>query len=216
MKNSSEVIEKLKMRNFQGSRVSSLDFSTLYTSLPHDLIKAKVLSLVKWCFNRESKIKVCLWNTDYAPAATKSKRLFLEQRSKSRSQGHWHRCHLKGHHKWSMHAKYEVSTSNGSKVIANVKIDNRQNKQTDGQTKKQTEQKQYAPDNSIRGIKRISVLQIRRDFSPTRKRTRIHGVLVLNYVKLLLSSWKIYMCNVMAWFTNKKWGFLWAQTVLNS
>ena len=49
-----------------------------------------------------------------------------------------------------MHAKYEVSTSNGSKVIVNVKVDNRQtNKQTD----KQTGQKQYAPDHSIRGHK---------------------------------------------------------------
>ena len=46
IKNSSEVIEKLRLRNFQGSQVSSFDFSTLYTSLPHDLIKAKVLSLV--------------------------------------------------------------------------------------------------------------------------------------------------------------------------
>ena len=55
IKNSSEVIEKLRLRNFRGSHVSSFDFSTLYTSLPHDLIKAKVLSLVNWCFNRESK-----------------------------------------------------------------------------------------------------------------------------------------------------------------
>ena len=55
IKNSSEVIEKLRLRNFQGSQVSSFDFSTLYTSLPHDLIKATVLSLVNWCFNTESK-----------------------------------------------------------------------------------------------------------------------------------------------------------------
>ena len=35
-----------------------------------------------------------------------------------------------------MHAKYEVSTSNGSKVIAKVKVDNRQtNRQTDRQDK---------------------------------------------------------------------------------
>ena len=27
--------------------------------MPHDLIKAKVLSLVKWCFNRESKTYLC-------------------------------------------------------------------------------------------------------------------------------------------------------------
>ena len=59
IKNSSEVIEKLRLRNFQGSQVSSFDFSTLYTSLPHDLIKEKVLSLVKWCFNRESKTYLC-------------------------------------------------------------------------------------------------------------------------------------------------------------
>ena len=59
LKNSSEVIEKLRLRNFQGSQVSSFDFSTLYTSLSHDLIKAKVLSLVNWCFNRESKSYLC-------------------------------------------------------------------------------------------------------------------------------------------------------------
>ena len=59
IKNSSEVIEKLRLRNFRGSQVSSFDFSTSYTSLPHDLIKAKVLSLVNWCFNRESKTYLC-------------------------------------------------------------------------------------------------------------------------------------------------------------
>ena len=59
IKNSSEVIEKLLLIIFQGSQSSSFDLSTLYTSLPHDLIKAKVLSLVKWCFNRESKTYLC-------------------------------------------------------------------------------------------------------------------------------------------------------------
>ena len=56
---SSEVIEKLHLRNFHGSQVPSFDFPTLCTSLPHDLIKAKVLSLVNWCFNRESKTYIC-------------------------------------------------------------------------------------------------------------------------------------------------------------
>ena len=51
IKNSSEVIEKLRLRNFKGSQVSFFDFSTLYASLPHDPSKEKVLSLVKWCFN---------------------------------------------------------------------------------------------------------------------------------------------------------------------
>ena len=53
-----------------------------------------------------------------------------------------------------MHAKYEVPISDGSKVIAKVKVDNRQtNKHIDRQTNKQTGQKQYAPDHSIRGHK---------------------------------------------------------------
>ena len=55
-----------------------------------------------------------------------------------------------------MHAKYEVSISNGSKVIAKVKVHNTQtDKQTDRQTNRQTGQKQYAPDHSIRGHKNI-------------------------------------------------------------
>ena len=58
IKNSSEVIDKLRQRNFQASQISSFEFSTLYTSLPHDLIK-EVLSLVNWCFNRESKTYLC-------------------------------------------------------------------------------------------------------------------------------------------------------------
>ena len=45
-----------------------------------------------------------------------------------------------------MHAKYEVSTSNGSQIKAKVKVDDRQ-------TNRQTGQKQYTPDHSIRGIK---------------------------------------------------------------
>ena len=59
IKNSSEVIKKLRLRNIQGSQVSTFDFSTLYTSLLHDLIIEKVLFLVKWCFNRESKTYLC-------------------------------------------------------------------------------------------------------------------------------------------------------------
>ena len=51
-----------------------------------------------------------------------------------------------------MHAKYEVCISYGSKVIAKVKVDNRQ---TNRQTNKQTGQKQYAPDHSIRGHKKL-------------------------------------------------------------
>ena len=47
IKNSFDVIEKLRLRNFQGSQISSFDFSTLYTSLPLIL----------------SKQMCCLWST---------------------------------------------------------------------------------------------------------------------------------------------------------
>ena len=95
----------LRLRNFRGSQISSFDFSTLYTSLPHDLIKAKVLSLVNWCFNRESKTYLCT--------------------------------------------------------------------------------------------------SVKAGFLATRNMTRINVGLARSYVKLLLSSWKTYMCNLMAWYINK-------------
>ena len=45
---------------------------------------------------------------------------------------------------------------------------------------------------STESQKLTSVRQIRRDFSPTRNMTRMHVGIALSYVKLLLSSWKIY------------------------
>ena len=104
-KNSSEVIEKLRLRNFQGSQVSSFDF-LLYT----------------------------------------------------------HPCHL-------------ISSKQKCCLLLNCV--------------------------STESQKLTSVHQLRRDFSPTRNMTRMHVGLALSYVKLLLSSWKMYMCNLMAWFTNK-------------
>ena len=41
IKNSFEVIENLRLRNFQGSQVSSFDFPSLYTYLPHDFYQGK-------------------------------------------------------------------------------------------------------------------------------------------------------------------------------
>ena len=48
-----------------------------------------------------------------------------------------------------------------------------------------------------------SVLHLRQDFLATRNVTRIDVGLARSYVKLLLSSWKTYMCNLMAWYINK-------------
>ena len=46
IKNSGEVLHKLKSRGFRATSLSTYDFSTLYTTLPHNLIKEKLLNLI--------------------------------------------------------------------------------------------------------------------------------------------------------------------------
>ena len=46
IKNSSEVLNKLKSGGFRASSLSTYDFSTLYTTLPHNLIKDKLVANV--------------------------------------------------------------------------------------------------------------------------------------------------------------------------
>ena len=53
IKNSGEVLNKLKSRGFRETSLSTYDFSTLYTTLPHNLIKEKLINLIEWTFNRE-------------------------------------------------------------------------------------------------------------------------------------------------------------------
>ena len=51
--NSGEVLNKLKSRVFRATSLSTYDFSTLYTTLPHNLIKEKLINLIEWTFKRE-------------------------------------------------------------------------------------------------------------------------------------------------------------------
>ena len=39
IKNSTKILNKLKAKGFQASNISTYYFSTLYTTIPHDLIK---------------------------------------------------------------------------------------------------------------------------------------------------------------------------------
>ena len=55
IKNSMDVINKLRLKGFQVSAVSTYDFSTLYTTLPHGLIKEKLVQLIEKTFAREGK-----------------------------------------------------------------------------------------------------------------------------------------------------------------
>ena len=54
IKNSNDVLNKFKSKNFQASKLSTYDFSTLYTTLPHHLIKDKLIDLINRTFIREN------------------------------------------------------------------------------------------------------------------------------------------------------------------
>ena len=50
IKKASEVLSKLKDICYQATSLSSYDISTLYTTLPHNLIKEKLLDLIERTF----------------------------------------------------------------------------------------------------------------------------------------------------------------------
>ena len=54
IKNSNDVLNKFKSKNFQASKFSTYDFSILYTTLPHHLIKDKPIDLINRTFTREN------------------------------------------------------------------------------------------------------------------------------------------------------------------
>ena len=56
IKNSGEILDKLKSRGFLTSGLSTYDFSTLYSTLPHNLIKEKLTELIEQTFNREGSL----------------------------------------------------------------------------------------------------------------------------------------------------------------
>ena len=53
--NSNEILTKLKHMKYQACTISTYDFSTLYTTLPHILIKSKLTHLIEETFVREKK-----------------------------------------------------------------------------------------------------------------------------------------------------------------
>ena len=56
IKKSCELINKLKSRGFCAASLSTYDFSILYTTLPHNLIKDKQVDLVERIFQREGSL----------------------------------------------------------------------------------------------------------------------------------------------------------------
>ena len=56
IKNSYEVMNKLTSRGFRASSLSTYDFSTLYTTLPHNLSKDKLVNLIVRISQRECSL----------------------------------------------------------------------------------------------------------------------------------------------------------------
>ena len=46
----------MKSRQFRAFSLSTYDFSTLYTTPPHNLIKEKLNDLTEWTFHREDSL----------------------------------------------------------------------------------------------------------------------------------------------------------------
>ena len=55
---SGAVLSKLKSRGFRATSLSTDDSSTLYTTLPHNLIKEKLLDLIERGFKKIFKMKI--------------------------------------------------------------------------------------------------------------------------------------------------------------
>ena len=55
-KNSTEILNKLKTKGFQALTISTYDFSTLYTTLPHNLIRNQLVDLIENTFRREEAL----------------------------------------------------------------------------------------------------------------------------------------------------------------
>ena len=53
IKNSDEILDKLKAGDFNATSLSTYDFSTLYTTLPHNLVGDGLVGLVGGAFQRE-------------------------------------------------------------------------------------------------------------------------------------------------------------------
>ena len=73
IKNSTEVLDKLKSRGFCASSLSTYDFCTLYTTLPRNLIKKKLINLTETTFQRESTLYLaCNDKIAFLPQMTKN------------------------------------------------------------------------------------------------------------------------------------------------
>ena len=56
IKNSTEILNKFRTKGFQASTISTYDFSTFYTTLPHNLIRNQLVGIIENTFGREEAL----------------------------------------------------------------------------------------------------------------------------------------------------------------
>ena len=89
-KNSGEVLSQLKDIGYQATSLSTYDFSTLYTALPHNLIKEKLSDLIERTFyKKEGKLYL----------ACNDKKAFFTSAD-----------HYRGYHLWSCQSVCDASS----------------------------------------------------------------------------------------------------------
>ena len=59
--NSGKILNKLKSKGFIASSLSTYNFSTLCTTVPHNLIKEKLIELIEQTFNREGSLSLACY-----------------------------------------------------------------------------------------------------------------------------------------------------------
>ena len=55
------VLSKLKSEGFRATSLSTYDFSTLYTTLPHNLVREKLLDLIERTFRKKLETECTLY-----------------------------------------------------------------------------------------------------------------------------------------------------------
>ena len=74
IKNSGEILDKRKARDFNATSLSTYDFSTLYITLPHSLINGKLIDLIKRSLIREGSPCLACYNRNACFTSEKLKR----------------------------------------------------------------------------------------------------------------------------------------------
>ena len=108
IKNSCEVLDKLKSRGFRASSLFTYYFYTLYTTLPHNLIKDKIVDLIERTFQREGSL--------YVPCNDKKSRKENPQKL-SQLSSRSHPRHLVG--KRTAQKDVTIDTTSDSQVNSN-------------------------------------------------------------------------------------------------